>query len=150
MAGDPWFQELFAERIGGAKYGKGTEIYKFEKIKRAKRAALAAHPERRLLSLNIDSGGVQSRRVLERILAQERAQAPAPATALASLMMIDRLAPHTIDHRGLGGAQRDPISALHLDGLEEFLRQLARLAMQRGQPLELQLIAQLGDHVASG
>src|SRR5216683_4724650 len=50
---DPWFQPLFAERIGGSKYGKGTEIYKFEKIKRAKRAALQAHPERRLLDFGI-------------------------------------------------------------------------------------------------
>src|SRR5947208_1689056 len=50
---DPWFQSLFAERIGGANYGKGTEIYKFEKIKRAKRAALQAHPERRLLDFGI-------------------------------------------------------------------------------------------------
>jgi LL-diaminopimelate aminotransferase len=50
---DPWFQTLFAQRIGGADYGKGTEIYKFEKIKRAKRAALAAHPERALLDFGI-------------------------------------------------------------------------------------------------
>src|SRR5271156_3646161 len=50
---DPWFQTLFAERMGGANYGKGTEIYKFEKIKRAKRAALAAHPERKLLDFGI-------------------------------------------------------------------------------------------------
>lgn len=50
---DPWFQTLFAERIGGAGYGKGTEIYKFEKIKRAKRAVLAAHPERQLLDFGI-------------------------------------------------------------------------------------------------
>jgi len=50
---DPWFQSLFAERIGGVNYGKGTKIYKFEKIKRAKRAALAAHPERRLLDFGI-------------------------------------------------------------------------------------------------
>ncbi len=50
---DPWFQSLFAERIGGAQYGKKNEIYKFEKIKRAKRAALAAHPERRLLDFGI-------------------------------------------------------------------------------------------------
>jgi LL-diaminopimelate aminotransferase len=50
---DPWFQPLFAERIGGYNYGKGTEIYKFEKIKRAKRAALAAHPERQLLDFGI-------------------------------------------------------------------------------------------------
>ena len=50
---DPWFQSLFAERIGGANYGKDTKIYKFEKIKRAKRAALAAHPERQLLDFGI-------------------------------------------------------------------------------------------------
>src|SRR6516225_2501479 len=50
---DPWFQSLFAERIGGAGYGKGTEIYKFEKIKRAKRAVLKAHPERQLLDFGI-------------------------------------------------------------------------------------------------
>jgi len=50
---DPWFQTLFADRMGGANYGKGTEIYKFEKIKRAKRAAMTAHPERRLLDFGI-------------------------------------------------------------------------------------------------
>src|SRR5271157_1801571 len=50
---DPWFQTLFADRIGGSGYGKGTEIYKFEKIKRAKRAVMAAHPERTLLDFGI-------------------------------------------------------------------------------------------------
>ena len=50
---DPYFQQLFAERIGGASYGKGTEIYKFEKIKRAKRKALAEHPERTLIDFGI-------------------------------------------------------------------------------------------------
>src|SRR5215468_803243 len=50
---DPYFQKLFAERIGGENYGKGTAIYKFEKIKRAKRKALADHPERRLLDFGI-------------------------------------------------------------------------------------------------
>ena len=50
---DPWFQTMFAERVGGANCGKGTEIYKFEKIKRAKRAVQAAHPERALLDFGI-------------------------------------------------------------------------------------------------
>ncbi len=50
---DPYFQELFAERIGGINYGKGTEIYKFEKIKRAKRKALADYPHRELLDFGI-------------------------------------------------------------------------------------------------
>lgn len=52
-ASDPYFQSLFAERIGGVLYGKGTEIYKFEKIKRAKRKALADHPERLLIDFGI-------------------------------------------------------------------------------------------------
>jgi LL-diaminopimelate aminotransferase len=50
---DPYFQTRFAERIGGANYGRGTEIYKFEKIKRAKRKALAEHPERKLIDFGI-------------------------------------------------------------------------------------------------
>ena len=50
---DPWFQTLFADRIGGANYGKGTEIYKFEKIKRAKRQALADRPNVQLLDFGI-------------------------------------------------------------------------------------------------
>lgn len=41
---------------------------------------LLAHPERALLMLNIDAGGVQSRRVLDRLLAQEVAK-PSPALA---------------------------------------------------------------------
>lgn len=50
---DPYFQERFAERIGGANYGKGTAIYKFEKIKRAKRKALADFPDRKLVDFGI-------------------------------------------------------------------------------------------------
>ncbi|MBI3838047.1 MAG: LL-diaminopimelate aminotransferase [Planctomycetia bacterium] len=50
---DPYFQRLFAERVGGANYGKGTAIYKFEKIKRAKRKAIAEHPERTLIDFGI-------------------------------------------------------------------------------------------------
>ncbi len=50
---DPYFQTLFAERIGGANYGKDTEIYKFEKIKRAKRKALADFPDRELIDFGI-------------------------------------------------------------------------------------------------
>ena len=52
-AADPWFQDRFADRIGGAAFGKGTAIYKFELIKRAKRQALADHPERRMLDFGI-------------------------------------------------------------------------------------------------
>ena len=50
---DPYIQNLFAQRIGGSSYGKGTEIYKFEKIKRAKRAALAVNPGAELIDMGV-------------------------------------------------------------------------------------------------
>jgi LL-diaminopimelate aminotransferase len=46
-------QDLFAARIGGKDYGKSTALYKFEKIKRAKRAALAAHPGAEIIDLGV-------------------------------------------------------------------------------------------------
>jgi LL-diaminopimelate aminotransferase len=48
-----YLQELFADRIGGSQYGKGTAIYKFEKIKRAKRAALTAHPGAEIIDMGV-------------------------------------------------------------------------------------------------
>ncbi|MBQ7252383.1 MAG: LL-diaminopimelate aminotransferase [Kiritimatiellae bacterium] len=46
-------QNLFAQRIGGTAFGQTDEIYKFEKIKRAKAAARAAHPEREMLDFGV-------------------------------------------------------------------------------------------------
>lgn len=68
---DPWFQSLFAERIGGKNYGKGTEIYKFEKIKRAKRAALQAHPDRHLLDFGIGENDEMADPLIRDVLKRE-------------------------------------------------------------------------------
>ena len=68
---DPYFQKLFADRIGGANYGKGTAIYKFEKIKRAKRKALADHPERKLLDFGIGENDEMAPEVVRRRMAEE-------------------------------------------------------------------------------
>jgi LL-diaminopimelate aminotransferase len=46
-------QNCFAERIGGARFGTTNEIYKFEKIKRAKAAARAARPNVELLDFGV-------------------------------------------------------------------------------------------------
>ena len=68
---DPYFQTLFANRIGGSNYGKSTEIYKFEKIKRAKRAALKDFPERSLLDFGIgENDGIAHAQVLEALQAE--------------------------------------------------------------------------------
>ncbi|TWU10427.1 LL-diaminopimelate aminotransferase [Allorhodopirellula heiligendammensis] len=68
---DPYIQSLFAERIGGAKYGKGTEIYKFEKIKRAKRKALADHPDRQLLDFGIGENDSMAPESVRQTMGQE-------------------------------------------------------------------------------
>src|SRR5271168_5352093 len=50
---ESYIQNLFAERIGGRQYGKSTAIYKFVKIKSAKRAALAANPGAEIIDLGV-------------------------------------------------------------------------------------------------
>ena len=68
---DPYFQQLFAQRIGGSNYGKGTEIYKFEKIKRAKRKALAEHPDRALIDFGIGENDEMAPESVRRTMADE-------------------------------------------------------------------------------
>lgn len=46
-------EDVFAQRIGGKNFGKDTTIYKFEKIKRAKRAAAQEHPGVELLDMGV-------------------------------------------------------------------------------------------------
>ena len=68
---DPYFQRLFADRVGGENYGKGTAIYKFEKIKRAKRKALADHPERTLIDFGIGENDEMAPASVRAVMAQE-------------------------------------------------------------------------------
>jgi LL-diaminopimelate aminotransferase len=68
---EPYFQSMFADRIGGSNYGKGTEIYKFEKIKRAKRKVLAEHPERKLLDFGIGENDEMAAEAVRRVLQEE-------------------------------------------------------------------------------
>lgn len=50
---EDYIQNLFAERIGGSSFGKGTVLYKFEKIKRARREAERAHPETPIIDMGV-------------------------------------------------------------------------------------------------
>ncbi|MCC7084859.1 MAG: LL-diaminopimelate aminotransferase [Pirellulales bacterium] len=68
---EPYFQTQFAERIGGANYSKGTEIYKFEKIKRAKRKALAEHPARGLVDFGIGENDEMAPESVRAVMARE-------------------------------------------------------------------------------
>ncbi|TVP75935.1 MAG: LL-diaminopimelate aminotransferase [Puniceicoccaceae bacterium] len=71
---DPYIQELFAERIGGNQYGKSTAIYKFEKIKRAKKAAKAANPSVELIDMGVGEPDEMAFPVVVEALQQEAAK----------------------------------------------------------------------------
>ena len=68
---DPYFQKMFAERIGGVNYGKDNEIYKFEKIKRAKRKALADYPDRKLIDFGIGENDEMAAESVRAVMAEE-------------------------------------------------------------------------------
>jgi LL-diaminopimelate aminotransferase len=70
---ESYIQSLFAERIGGSQYGKSQAIYKFEKIKRAKRAAMAAHPGAEIIDLGVgEPDEMAFPEVVEKLCAEAR------------------------------------------------------------------------------
>ncbi|MEV2285772.1 LL-diaminopimelate aminotransferase [Paenibacillus larvae] len=71
---ESYIQQLFAERIGGANYGKGTAIYKFEKIKRAKAAARQEHPDTELIDMGVGEPDEMAESGIVAKLAEEAAK----------------------------------------------------------------------------
>ncbi|ENN95743.1 aspartate aminotransferase [Methanocaldococcus villosus KIN24-T80] len=66
-----FIQELFAERIGGRKFGKEEVIYKFEKIKRAKREAMKKHPDMELIDMGVGEPDEMADREVIEVLYRE-------------------------------------------------------------------------------
>src|ERR1700751_205670 len=70
---ETYLQNLFADRIGGAQYGKSQAIYKFDKIKRAKRAAMAIHPGSEIIDLGVgDPDEMAFPEAIEKLCAEAR------------------------------------------------------------------------------
>ena len=70
---ESYIQNLFADRIGGRQYGKTQAIYKFEKIKRAKRAAMAAHPGAEIIDMGVgEPDEMAFPEVVEKLCAEAR------------------------------------------------------------------------------
>jgi vanillate O-demethylase monooxygenase subunit len=53
--------------------GQGKIFGEDQEMLERQQRNLLAYPDRKLLMLNIDTGGVQSRRVIERVIAAEKA-----------------------------------------------------------------------------
>jgi LL-diaminopimelate aminotransferase len=66
-----FFENLIAERLGGKQFGKSTEIYKFEKIKRAKAEAAKKHPGIPLIDLGVGEPDVPADTEVVAVLSHE-------------------------------------------------------------------------------
>lgn len=66
-----FFDDKIAERLGGINFGKSTEIYKFESIKRAKAAAKKEHPELSLIDMGVGEPDWPADPIVVQTLSQE-------------------------------------------------------------------------------
>lgn len=66
-----YIQQKFAERIGGAQFGLSENIYKFEKIKRAKREAMLLNPNMKLIDLGVGEPDSMADQTVVKELAKE-------------------------------------------------------------------------------
>ena len=71
---ESFLQNNFANRIGGNMFGKDTKIYKFEKIKRAKRAAMAANPGVEIIDMGVGEPDDMAFPSVVKALAEEAAK----------------------------------------------------------------------------
>jgi LL-diaminopimelate aminotransferase len=65
------YQKLYADRIGGEKFGTDTAIYKFEKIKRARKAFEAAHPEIPVINVGVGEHDGLQPELMSEVIARE-------------------------------------------------------------------------------
>lgn len=70
---DIYIQKLIAERIGGNKFGKDTVLYKFEKIKRARRQAEHDHPDMKVIDLGVGEPDAMADEGVVEVLSREAA-----------------------------------------------------------------------------
>lgn len=73
------FKAHDAELTATIREGQGKIFSEDLEMLERQQKNLLAHPERNLLKLNIDAGGVQSRRIIDRMLAEERGDGMAAA-----------------------------------------------------------------------
>ncbi|MEC2076135.1 LL-diaminopimelate aminotransferase [Metabacillus fastidiosus] len=66
-----YIQNLFADRIGGSQFGLKEKIYKFEKIKRAKKEAMLANPHMELIDLGVGEPDSMADQSIVKELAKE-------------------------------------------------------------------------------
>ncbi|MFS0837169.1 LL-diaminopimelate aminotransferase [Paenibacillus sp. 1P03SA] len=69
-----YIQKSFADRVGGDKFGKGNEVYKFEKIKRAKAQALKEKPGIPIIDMGLGEPDWMADKEVVNVLSAEAAK----------------------------------------------------------------------------
>ena len=121
---DSYIQNLFAERIGGKQFGKEDKIYKFEKIKRAKREAVSKNPDIKLIDLGV---GEPDRTADRSVIETLKTEAPKPENRGYSDNGIEQFKHEAADYmkRVFGVPGLDPDSEiLHAIGSKSALAML--------------------------
>lgn len=118
-----FFENLISERLGGKNFGKSTEIYKFEKIKRAKAEATSKHPDVPIIDMGVGEPDIPADPVVVKKLTDEAGKAEnrwysdngipefqeAAAAYMKEVYQIDNIDPATQIIHGIGSK---PILAL--------------------------------------
>ena len=65
------YSNLFADRIGGSQFGKKNEIFKFEKIKQAKRRAKKENPDTFLIDMGVGEPDYSADASVRQVLKEE-------------------------------------------------------------------------------
>ena len=71
---ESYIQQLIAERIGGNQFGKSTVIYKFEKIKRAKKEAMEKYPDVEIIDMGVGEPDAMADDMVVKKLCEEAAK----------------------------------------------------------------------------
>jgi LL-diaminopimelate aminotransferase len=66
-----FMENIISDRLGGKMFGKDTTIYKFEKIKRAKRAAMAEKPDVELIDMGVGEPDAMAHAEVVKVLQAE-------------------------------------------------------------------------------
>jgi len=75
------FKSQDTELTAKIREGQGAIFSEDLEMLEAQQRNLLAQPQRKLMKLNIDAGGVQSRKILERLLEAEQQSAAGPGDA---------------------------------------------------------------------
>ena len=133
---ESYIQNLFADRIGGSLYGKGTAIYKFEKIKRAKRAALTANPGAEIIDMGVGEPDEMAFRNVVRQLHEEAKKPDNRGYADNGDAVLKEAAARYLD-RVCGVPGINPATeVIHSIGSKAALSILPAALIQSGDPLK--------------